>query len=81
MRLLNVFDGGVGFKKCCSPSAHIASVYVLNRVGQIPYVSPHHDTLAASVADVVRFADPEKGMGFAHGMRNEMSQNPANREA
>jgi hypothetical protein len=81
VRLLNVFDGGVGFKKRCGPSAHITSMQILGRVGQVRYVSPHHATLAASVANVVRFADPKKAMGFTHGIKKERSQKPASRAA
>ena len=54
---------------------------ILGRVGQVRYVSPHHATLAASVANVVRFADPKKAMGFAHDMRSEIAQRPAMSEA
>ena len=43
--------------------------------------SEKHSTFVAVIADVVRLPDPEKGLGFAHGMRKVMSQNPANRVA
>jgi len=52
--LLNVFDVRVNFGEHSGPTAYVTTMDVLKRESrQVGYVSPHHATLAASVADIV----------------------------
>ena len=83
MGLLNVFDLGVCCGKCDLHPADFASVVMHSHPGRHDHgrSGVHHASLGAVIADVVRFADPKKGVVLAHGMRNEMSQRAPMSEA
>lgn len=75
------FNVRVCFKECSRPTANIASVRVLRRVGGVDCVCSDHNSFMAPITDVVGAVGMHHGFCFTHGMKNERSQKPAIRVA